>query len=115
LGDEKLTSLVIDLPHCEKCNTARLNDNQRFCHFCGNELLDRSVYAECLSIALSDVPGLTDWQKQKLTTLPSISTIGDLISKQDPGTELRKIPRVGPVRANRIQEIVHSFVEEFLS
>jgi len=113
---DELNSLSFDLPPCKKCGTARLSDNQRYCHICGSELLDGSTFAECMAIPLCDVPGLTSWQRDKIKVqLSTIKNIGDLLAIQDPGTELRKIHRVGHVRASRIFEVVSRFVEEFLS
>lgn len=47
--------------------------------------------------------------------LEAIRTVGDIIATQDPGTELRKLNRVGQKTANRILQNVYLYVEEFLS
>lgn len=115
LSKEALNSLSLDLPACEKCKTPRINETQKFCHQCGSELIDRSTYSQCMTLPIIDVPGLTEWQRSRIGELDSLKSIGDLLSKQDPGTELRKIRQVGHVRATKIQEAVQIFVDEFLS
>ncbi|MNE97244.1 hypothetical protein D3C80_1955600 [compost metagenome] len=68
-----------------------------------------------MSLPLHDIPGLTKWTISKLKQeLPGFKTIGDLLSVQDPGTELRKIHRVGQARAEKIIKLVTSFADEFL-
>ena len=65
---------------------------------------------------LADVPGLTPWQREKLSssdTLPQ--TVGEFIALQDPGTTLRTIHRVGQVRAKTIIDAVQTFLDEYLS
>jgi len=112
---EALKSLKIDLPACRVCGTQRLTSQQRFCTHCGSELLDGSTFARCMGLPLADVPGLTDWQRERVSTLDRVKTIGDLLAIQDPGSELRKLHRIGNVRASRMIELVTSFVDEFLS
>lgn len=112
---EQLARLKLTLPPCNNCKTPRLTDNQKFCHHCGNQLIDESAYNQCMSIPLSKVPHLTSWQMQKLSGLEKVKTIGDVLSLQDPGSELRKIHRIGPKIANKIMDKVLLHVEEFLS
>ena len=110
-----IAELRIDLPACRVCGTERLTSQQKFCHACGSELLDDSTFARCMSLPLTAVPGLTVWQRDKIGTLDRIKTIGDLLAIQDPGSELRKLHRVGNVRAAKIVQMVTAFVDEFLS
>jgi hypothetical protein len=112
----EITDLKFDLPPCAKCATSRVTEGQRFCHNCGSELIDASTFSNCMALLLSDIPGLTQWQRERIKSeLPQLKTIGDLLAHQDPGTELRKIHRVGQRRATRILEVVEGYVEEFLS
>lgn len=115
VDSSELKNLRIDLPACRVCGTQRLTSQQRFCHACGSELLDDSTFARCMSLPLTAVPGLTNWQRERMAALDRIRTIGDLLAIQDPGSELRKLHRVGNVRAARIVEVVTAFVDEFLS
>lgn len=112
---EDISSLKFDLPPCSNCGKERIAATQKFCHNCGSELLDSSTFETCMSLPLYEVPGLTKWTAAKLKQdLPRFKTIGDLLSVQDPGTELRKIHRVGQARAEKIIKLVTSFVDEFL-
>jgi hypothetical protein len=114
LTQADLQNLRLDLPPCEKCGASRLSESQKFCHNCGAELVDTSTFGQCMALSLAQVPGLTGWQLEQMTKL-RISTIGDLLSIQDPGTELRQIRWVGDRRAKRILDRVTLFVDEFLS
>ncbi|MEV4699980.1 zinc ribbon domain-containing protein [Pseudomonas brassicacearum] len=112
---EDISSLKFDLPPCSTCGKERIAATQKYCHHCGSELLDSSTFETCMSLPLYEVPGLTKWTAAKLKQdLPRFKTIGDLLSVQDPGTELRKIHRVGQARAEKIIKLVTSFVDEFL-
>jgi hypothetical protein len=116
LSEEELSTLRLDLPPCAKCGIERLSEQQRFCHNCGSELLDSSTFYSCMSIPLREIPGLTGWQLERMSeTLPDFKSIGDLLAHQDPGTELRKIHRVGQRRAEKIIAVITGYVEEFLS
>jgi ERCC4-type nuclease len=65
-------------------------------------------------LSIDEVPNLTTWQRQRVLE-HGLKTIGDLLSLSDPGTELRKIHRVGNRRAQIILEHVEAYVDEFLS
>lgn len=111
---EELNKLKLDLPPCPVCLTARMTEAQRFCHACGSKLVDDSTYSRLMKLSFDEVPRLTDWAKHKLVE-HNIRVIGDLLSLQDPGTELRKIYMVGKTRAERIVTAVESYVDEFVS
>ena len=115
LTEDQLNKLAIDLPPCSHCQAPRVKESQLFCHMCGSELLDVSSFSVCMSVNLVDVPGLTNWQKERIRDLESLDTVGDLLANQDPGTELRKIHRVGEKKAKKIIKLVTVFVDEFLS
>lgn len=114
MGGERLQQLRLDLPQCQVCHTARMNENQRFCHNCGSKLIDDSTFTRLMGLSFDEVPRLTNWARQKLVD-NNIKVIGDLLSLQDPGTELRKIYMVGKHRAERIVTAVESYVDEFVS
>jgi hypothetical protein len=116
LSSVEIENLQFDLPPCRKCGERRINPSQKFCHQCGSELLDGSAFAQCMAIRLDKVPVLTSWQRdQIIQQLPNLKTIGDLLALQDPGTEFRRIHRVGAVRATKMVQVVTTYVEEFLS
>ena len=115
LSADELTKIRLSLPPCAKCSTARLSENQRFCHQCGAELLAASTFANYLKFPLVEVPGLTEWQRTKIPQFTGLRTIGDLLAYKDPGSELRKIPWVGPARATNMLQLVNAHVDEFFS
>lgn len=113
LSEEQLNGLSLDLPPCQKCGVARLAVEQRFCHNCGAELVNQSAFEKCLGIPVDDLP-LTDWQKSKVKE-KGLNVIGDFLALQDPGTELRKIHRIGEVKSTLIYNQVVKTVDEFLA
>lgn len=116
LSPARISELKIDLPPCSRCQTPRLSESQKFCHECGSELIDSSAFAECCKANISDVPGLTNWQKQQMTlVLPKFKTIGDYIAKQDPSAELLTIRGIGTKRSTKIIDVLNGFIDEFLS
>jgi hypothetical protein len=117
----KLTSLLgnnynlhLNLPACSQCATPRVNENQKFCTYCGSQLVDESVFNKCMQINLNDVPGLTKWQKDKIENV-NIKNVGEFLTLQDPGTELRKIRNIGRKRAEEIIKKIRLHVDEYLS
>lgn len=114
LGAGSLDQLKLDLPPCTNCNAIRLSDDQKFCHRCGAELVDPSTFERCMAIKLSDIPTMTAWQRTKISQIQA-RTIGDFLSLQDPGTELRKLNRIGPKIAGKMIGGIDQFVDEFLS
>ncbi len=114
LGEKIAGQLKINISPCSNCDTPRISESQKFCHNCGAALLDESTFSRCMELNLRDVSKLTDWQKRKVDEL-KINSIGDFLSLQDPGTELRKIHQIGKKRASYIIDGVDDYVDEFLS
>lgn len=116
LGQEAISNLKLDLPPCQNCHTPRLTDTAKHCHQCGAKLTDASAFASCMNIELGTIPYLTAWQQRKLSTeFSEAKTVGDFMALRDPGTELRRMYQVGPVRATQINQGIEAFVDEFLS
>jgi hypothetical protein len=116
LDKNQIKSIKLDLPPCSHCGTLRLSENQKYCHQCGKQLVEKSRFEVCMKIAIDDLP-LPGWQKKRLKEQTSLKTIEDIISLSDPGSELQKIKWVGPIRSEKIVEIVKKYVEyveEFL-
>jgi hypothetical protein len=113
LGTE-VDKLKLNIAPCTRCETPRLNDTQKFCHHCGSALIDESTFERCMKLNVHDVTHLTEWQKKKIKEL-KIEKIGDFLALQDPGTELRKLHRIGLKRATSIIGGIDYYVEEFLS
>lgn len=115
LSNNVLDSLRLDLPQCQNCGAGRLSESQKFCHECGSQLVEESIYKRCMKVPLDDVPGIRNWQKTEIKRVTKLKTIGDLLTIQDPASELRKGNQIGKVRATEIFGAVESFVDEFLS
>lgn len=116
LAPAEVAKLKVDLPECAKCGTSRLTEEQKFCHHCGNQLVSFSTFSECCTIAINEVPGLTKWQKEKISeSLPKFKTIGDYLAKQDPSAELLTIYGIGKKRSAKIIDVLDGFIDEFLS
>lgn len=113
LTQVQLSGLTLDLPPCQNCSTPRLTAEQRFCHNCGFELVNQSAFEKCMKIKVDNLP-LTDWQKRKVKTI-GLNIVGDFIALQDPGTELRKIHRVGVITSEKIYSQVEKIVDEYLA
>lgn len=101
--------LVLDLPPCRNCNTPRPSSEARFCPSCGQPFKDSSVF-NSLSEQSVDLLSLTQTRVSRIREYSSIKTIKDVLMDHD-GSELRKVPQIGPVWAKRIQ----SYAEEFIS
>jgi hypothetical protein len=116
ISKERINLLSFALPACTVCHAQRIHDNQKFCHNCANQLVDASTFNLCLDTKLDVVPGLTKWQKKKISeSLPSLKTIRDYLAKQDPAADLLLIKGIGDKRATRIVDVLESFVDDFLS
>jgi hypothetical protein len=110
-----LDGLSLDLPNCLNCQTKRV-EGAKYCFNCGEKLTDESTYDRLMLTTLSDVPGLTQWQREKLSNWVSVpKTVGEFIALQDPGTALRTIRGVGKIRAKTIIDAVQAFLDEYLS
>jgi hypothetical protein len=116
MGDDFVKNLNLALPRCSYCHTQRMTDNQRFCHNCGQQLVDVSAFNQCLDTPITDVPGLTKWQRAQIAqNLPFFKTIRDYLAKQDPAAELLTVWGFGKQRTARIVDVLNSYVDDFLS
>lgn len=115
LDTATLDRLSLDLPNCLNCHAKRV-EGAKYCFACGERLTDESTYDRLMLTALADVPGLTKWQREKLSKWQSMpQSVGEFIALQDPGTTLRTIRGVGEIRAKTIIGAVWSFLDEYLS
>lgn len=115
LEAETIAGLGLDLPNCLNCHTKRV-EGAKYCFQCGAKLTDESSYDRVMQSLLAEVPGLTDWQREKLSQASSVpQTIGEFLALQDRGTTLRTIPRIGKIRAATVIGAVETYLEEYLS
>ncbi|OGB05794.1 MAG: hypothetical protein A3G29_12305 [Burkholderiales bacterium RIFCSPLOWO2_12_FULL_64_99] len=111
-----IQQLDFALPACPSCAAPRVSDEQRFCVNCGAQLVAVSTFDNCLSVPIEEVPGLTQWQIQTIRSeLPRLRTIRDYLAMQDPAAELRTVYGIGLRRSTRIADVLHGFVDDFLS
>ncbi|MBI0394827.1 hypothetical protein [Acinetobacter bereziniae] len=109
----ELEKLSLDLPPCGKCSNPRSDISQRFCMYCGSELVNKSTFEELISRKIEDLP-LSAWLKSKIIQETRIETIADIIFETNPTQELRKARGVGEKRALKIIEEATKDIEEFL-
>lgn len=108
------TDLRLSLAPCANCNTARMDEAQRFCHNCGARLPEPSRFQELLSVPIADLP-IREWLKTTINRDTELKTLGDLLTLQDPASELRRGLMIGKKRSQEVLDAVSSVVEEFLS
>lgn len=111
-----INGLGFALPPCPACGAGRVSESQKFCSNCGTQLIDVSTFDACLNGAIDEVPGLTAWQAKKIKVeLPRLKTIRDYLAMQDPVAELLTVYGFGRRRSARIADVLHGFVDDFLS
>jgi hypothetical protein len=115
LTPDEMVSLKLDLPPCQQCGSARINDSQRFCHSCGSELVASSLFEECMELPLVDVPGISKTLVNRIHTDTKIRTIGHVYASQNASGDLQQANYIGQVRADGIIGRVAETVNEFLS
>lgn len=113
IDNEQLSKLALDLPKCGSCGNLRSEINQKFCMYCGAELINKSTFEELISRKVNDLP-LSMWLKKKIMEETRIETVEDIISSANPAQELRKARGVGEKRALKIIEEATRGMEEFL-
>jgi hypothetical protein len=115
LSPDELASLKLDLPPCQKCLTARINDSQRFCHNCGSELVASSLFEECMKLPLENIPGISESLIARIHQDTKLRNVGHVYASQNASGDLQQASYVGPVRASGIIGKVTLTVNEFLS
>lgn len=110
---EQLENLSLELPSCGQCGNPRRDIDQKFCMFCGSELINKSTFEELISRKVIDLP-LSPWLKRKIAEETRIETVADIILSSNPAQELRKARGVGERRASIIIEEAKRGMEEFL-
>ncbi|MBK8154051.1 MAG: zinc ribbon domain-containing protein [Saprospiraceae bacterium] len=113
LSNEQLSTIKLDLPPCLNCGTARLTEEQKFCHSCGRPLVGKSSFDSFINIPIEKLP-LTEWQKQKILNETEFKTIGDVLQSQNPAFDLRKAKGIGVVKSSSIYNTIRGMVDELL-
>lgn len=115
LSSSELHNLKLDLPPCQNCGAQRLNDSQKFCHECGEELVASSLFEECMKLPLDQVPGVSRALIARIEATTPLRTIAHVYASQDASGELQQAKYVGAVRAEGIIKSIAFTVQEFLS
>ncbi|HIF9139993.1 TPA: zinc ribbon domain-containing protein [Photobacterium damselae] len=112
ITEDVIAEIKIDLPACVNCGTERIADGQKFCHICGSELVDSSIFKECMKKELLELP-FTDFQR-KVISLSKFRLIEDVLISDDTIDELKKVKQVGPKYAEKIVNKINTWTNEFL-
>lgn len=72
------------------------------------------TYNRIMSLDIASVPSLSAFQKSTLRS-SNLKTVGDLRALRDPGSELRKLPRIGQSYSSKILVRIEAFVDEMIS
>ena len=104
--------ITLNLPPCSNCNTPRIADGQKFCHVCGNELVDKSIFKTCMLRKLTEIP-LTKFQRRVIKETP-YETIEDVITADDLTAQLKGIKGVGRKYSEKIIKKINDWTNEFL-
>lgn len=115
LTPSELANLRLDLPPCQRCLTARINDSQLFCHHCGSELVSSSLFEECMKLPLEKIPGISDSLILRIHQDTKLRNVGHVYASQNASGALQQANYVGPKRASGIIDKVTLTVNEFLS
>lgn len=110
-----LARLKLDLPPCQNCRTERINESQKYCHQCGEELVVASMFEDCMKLQLSEIPDISQAMIRRIHADTPVRTVGDVYASQNASGDLQRANYVGPVRANEIIRSVSGVIDEFLS
>lgn len=99
----------LSLPHCQSCGAQRLSEHARFCHNCGAQLKDASLYDELTKQDISVLP-ISKKMVARIKKESTIHVIRDMLIDSDK-TKLRGIKYIGPIRAERI----YNYAEEYVA
>lgn len=98
----------LSLPPCPSCKSPRINESARFCFNCGAQLTSISVFDSLVKAPIERLP-LTKNKIEKIKNNSRLKTIRDILMDHE-NKELRKVPSIGAIWADRIK----SYAEEFL-
>lgn len=109
IGTENIAhSFPLSLPPCQSCKEPRTSEHSKFCPNCGAQLKTVSIFESLVSNNLTVLP-LTPSRIQTIIKHSNIRTIKDILMDTE-NRELRKVPQIGPVWAQRM----YSYAEEYL-
>lgn len=103
------TTFKLSLPACPNCNTPRISEESKFCSSCGTKLKDASIFESIVKQDITLLP-ITISRANSIKENSNINCIKDLLMDAD-NRQLRMVPQIGPIWANRIK----SYAEEFFA
>lgn len=115
LRSDGLARLKLDLPPCQNCRTQRINESQKYCHQCGEELVVASMFEDCMKLPFSKIPDISQAMIRRIHADTPLRTVGDVYASQNASSDLQRANYVGPVRANEFIRRVSCVIDEFLS
>ncbi len=108
LGENYHERCTLDLAPCQNCGAPRISEDAQFCMRCGRQLSTVSVYDELLKASIDNLP-LTRKKLEGLQNHTSLRSVNDILTDED-NTQLRSVPRVGPIWSARIKRYAEEFV-----
>ncbi|BCJ61611.1 hypothetical protein [Micromonospora endophytica] len=108
LGPDFRERCTLDLPPCGACGEPRLSAEARYCMKCGSRLTEASIYKELLSATIDALP-ITPNKIDSILVGTNLRTVQDILL-DDEATQLRSVPYIGPVWAERIRRAAEEFV-----
>ena len=115
LRAEGLARLKLDLPPCQSCDAQRINESQKYCHQCGEELVVASMFEDCMKLPLNTIPDISQAMIKRIHSDTQVRTVGDVYASQNASGDLQRANYVGPVQASKIIRSVSAVIDEFLS
>jgi ABC-type lipoprotein export system ATPase subunit len=108
LLSENVQSISLTLPPCQNCGAERINENAKFCHNCGNQLKQASVFKQLADEDIKKL-NLTPRRVNAIKKHSSIKKIKDII--YDIGhRELRSVPQIGEYWAKNILQLAEEYI-----
>lgn len=106
--DNYSLAFPLSLPNCQNCNSPRASEHARFCDNCGAQLKTASLYDQLINQDISVLP-ITKIRASRIRQHSKIRTIKDILIDTS-RTELRSVPNVGKIWAERIARYAEEHV-----
>jgi hypothetical protein len=107
-GEDISKICLISLPSCPRCHNPRINENLKFCGFCGYQLTESSIFLEIIEKDISNL-ALTSHRVKTIKEHSNIRFIKDILIDNE-HKELRKVNQVGPYWADKIFRMAEEYI-----